>query len=668
MDSTQIDRLFQAFSNDEFKTIIELADLSAEDITNWEKFAIENEKEIFRNIGNKIKDGDYNHFLEKINDEENIDLFIYLLRIIGDKETIKKIIIEREKRQFTPKQLYNLATAVYRINDINEDINLINELKLTEEELLEFILDVRMELGDTVIKPKIEFENKIEKLKEALEKNDYEYAENFINEKLILGAREDDEWIDYIIATNDYSYMLNIFQNQSNKVIWNAMFEIKAKEIIEDKLRGKEVKINGGTNADILTLAAQDIDYIKEILANPEKRKILDITDQDVLIIISNLALKSYAEETNIDREKLKEIFDSEFGKLINKDKNRRFKLRIPENMKVGIEIESEGEQSYLIEALTDILEESWICKTDGTVPSGLEVCSPILTRNNEESTEKINKINGLLIKFGQYSTEKCGGHIHIGADYLTTLQSWKNLIELWANTEKILYIISNKAGELPREGIFSNALPISKNILAQMEEQYMPIESKGEMISFLKSSQYSDYMKEISSRNYGINCSNIHGEGINTVEFRLPNGTVEPDVWIQNIDLFGGIIAISERMAHIQETTKILTPEERKILKNFEKIKQNGIAEEEKMQALLELVIPEEDRNIYINRYKVNRELLHENPDLERRIEEKIAKKPIILDSLIKKSLYAYNPFTGQGYFSENNEVIRNDTDDWER
>lgn len=32
-------------------------------------------------------------------------------------------------------------------------------------------------------------------------------------------------------------------------------------------------------------------------------------------------------------------------------------------------------------------------------------------------------------------------------------MESWVNLIEIWGNTEKLLYIISNKAGEISREG-----------------------------------------------------------------------------------------------------------------------------------------------------------------------------------------------------------------------
>lgn len=41
---------------------------------------------------------------------------------------------------------------------------------------------------------------------------------------------------------------------------------------------------------------------------------------------------------------------------------------------------------------------------------------------------------------------------MHIGADYLTSMQSWINLLELYGNAEMLIYIISNEKGMIPRK------------------------------------------------------------------------------------------------------------------------------------------------------------------------------------------------------------------------
>ena len=45
-------------------------------------------------------------------------------------------------------------------------------------------------------------------------------------------------------------------------------------------------------------------------------------------------------------------------------------------------------------------------------------------------------------------------GHIHIGADYLTDIDSWKNLIEIWGNTEEVLQETLNKLGTNMNEAL----------------------------------------------------------------------------------------------------------------------------------------------------------------------------------------------------------------------
>ena len=84
------------------------------------------------------------------------------------------------------------------------------------------------------------------------------------------------------------------------------------------------------------------------------------------------------------------------------------------------------------------------------TMGAGLEVVSPIL-KDNDEDIEEIYMVCNMLQEAKQEIGDCCGGHIHIGSDYLTSKEAYANLYEIWGNTERIMYIISNEKGTIPR-------------------------------------------------------------------------------------------------------------------------------------------------------------------------------------------------------------------------
>lgn len=84
---------------------------------------------------------------------------------------------------------------------------------------------------------------------------------------------------------------------------------------------------------------------------------------------------------------------------------------------------------------------------------AGIEVVSPIL-RDKKEDVEDIYMICNMLQEAGQEIGNCCGGHIHIGSDYLTSKEAYANLFEIFGNTERILYLISNQKGEIPRREV----------------------------------------------------------------------------------------------------------------------------------------------------------------------------------------------------------------------
>lgn len=80
-------------------------------------------------------------------------------------------------------------------------------------------------------------------------------------------------------------------------------------------------------------------------------------------------------------------------------------------------------------------------------------------------------------------------------------------------------------------------------------------------------------------------------------------------------------------------------------MLENFEKLKLEGIEEREKLEILLKLVIPEEQREIYERRYDKNSRLLNENPERNDELRRNITKKPI----RISKNKVGKISFTGE-------------------
>lgn len=88
-------------------------------------------------------------------------------------------------------------------------------------------------------------------------------------------------------------------------------------------------------------------------------------------------------------------------------------------------------------------------------------------------------------------------------------------------------------------------------------------------------------------------------------------------------------------------------------MLRNFDKIKQEEVSEHEKLEALLTLVIPEEDREIYRERYEKNSKLLEQSSELEENIINSLAKRKIDMNKIGRKVFLGEDGITGEEYRS---------------
>ena len=89
----------------------------------------------------------------------------------------------------------------------------------------------------------------------------------------------------------------------------------------------------------------------------------------------------------------------------------------------------------------------------------------------------------------------------------------------------------------------------------------------------------------------------NIGNSKKNTIEFRMANGTLEPEIIKQNVFLYASLI----------NTAITITDNPEKVQEQLTEFYRTDVTEEEKAKKLLNLIMENpEDRKIYMERWKV--------------------------------------------------------------
>lgn len=361
---------------------------------------------------------------------------------------------------------------------------------------------------------------------------------------------------------------------------------------IEDeafKLQYVQTKLKEETNQALVMATFQE-DEPKLSLAKTMKEK----TNQ----VLIQMSLK--------DRETLKKLFLKQ---------NRKYQqIKLDPKITSGIEIETEGPKGKNLCQLEKFLvrqdeffqrKRLWNIEDDGSLDElkGAEAISPIL-RDTPDNVEEIYMACEMLEQMGQQATDRCGGHVHIGADYLTSKEAYINLFEIWGNTERIMYLMSNEPGNIPRSEIDQNAGAFSSIIEEAIEKGSIQIDGEEDLEEFVSGIQTVQY----GDKFFGMNLLNVNN-GKNTIEFRVANGTINPDTWIENIRLFGRIVQVSQELAEIGKKEQI-TEQEKTNLELKENLKED-LPEEEKMELLLDLLFFEDEKEVYRKRYIENVKIL---------------------------------------------------------
>lgn len=181
-----------------------------------------------------------------------------------------------------------------------------------------------------------------------------------------------------------------------------------------------------------------------------------------------------------------------------------------------------------------------WVLKKDDSLEKGLEINSPILM-DEKSCWNHLKEVCSIVKKYAMIDRNS-GGHIHIGTQVLgEKTTSWLHFIKLWSIYENIIYR-------------FCYGEYLSARTSAH---RYAKIMAKTFWLDYLELINYreldvSDIVKYIiHGRYYAINFMKVHNfhniEEKNTIEFRCPNGSMNPIIWQNNVNFFSNLLRYSK-------------------------------------------------------------------------------------------------------------------------
>ena len=299
-------------------------------------------------------------------------------------------------------------------------------------------------------------------------------------------------------------------------------------------------------------------------------------------------------------------------------------RLGLPPNFKFGIEIEADnvrtkGKDSlYTGESAEYIKSKNWHMATKSeemlVSEGGAELVSPILT-DSEQDWENIASMCEQIKKYpGKKGPEavansKCGLHVHFDSECLTSNpETFRNFMRLYAESEELLYKMCNDKNDSIRKGAINKdfkgihlisamwrngmAAPSSKKILHHIQNDTLKVSYKKFGRLRMLASKY-----KLDERRYnGLNLTNIGNSKKNTIEFRMANGTLSPEVIKQNVFLY----------ASLMNTAIQMTENPQEFEDKLDAFYRTDVTEEQKAQNFLNLIMQDsQDRQIYMDRWQ---------------------------------------------------------------
>ncbi len=215
-----------------------------------------------------------------------------------------------------------------------------------------------------------------------------------------------------------------------------------------------------------------------------------------------------------------------------------RDSLGIDENVTFGMELEFEqANREHITNNLVhNNLDERWKVKGDGSLDRGGEIATPVLKdlKVNWDNLSKVCEI----VRNDAVIGEKAGGHIHIGTPLLgNDINHWLNFLKLWSIYENIIYRFAYGEYLTGRDGIKRYAQPM-RNFFMNVVNAFQENDSNTiyHLLTTLARERYQ-------AVNFGNVRSFTETQQKNTIEFRCPNGTLDPVIWQNNFNLFVNLL-----------------------------------------------------------------------------------------------------------------------------
>lgn len=602
-DNKKIELLSQVTNEDDKVKII--ASINDDKLKIKQLFRIDDDQNILKILLSLKNDDTKIKLLSKIENDEYKSRIILSLKDINNKlEQLEKIENDNMKALLIIQMLKDDDKKIEQLSKIENENAITSIIESLESDKKKIELLDKLDKDDNKARIIISLKDEEEKIKRIDEMQDEE------TKAWIISSLEDDnekiKQINKIQNEEIRASIIVLFEDDENKEkVLNTITDenLKSEIIIsfEDDERKKkylnEFKDEYYKAEVIISMEDEnkeiELDNIKE---ENNKTMILCFFEDDEkkMELLNNLVDKNNKTKIILSIKDNKHLIKKLCGEITNKKYNL---FNLPKNMTIGAEIECEGINNSTLGSSPHI--GNWKIKRDLSLHKGLESISPIMN-DEEEYVNEIYIVNNLLQNLGCNVSERCGGHVHIGADYLNPAENGlKELMEIFGNTEKIFYLISNKPGELPRDSSQEYSGPISGKI----EHSELSNSKNDEFIEDAKKVQVNRYSS--------LNLFNINNSK-NTIEFRLSNGTLDPNVWIENIRLYGRTVQLAQKISQIQQKIKYkfnVTKEEREMLKMKELLK-NDISMDEKEEILLNLLFNEDEKKVYQKRYDVNKKI----------------------------------------------------------
>ena len=239
--------------------------------------------------------------------------------------------------------------------------------------------------------------------------------EKYLELEEFLEYLEPDEIIKLVIKTNNIKKYLTPEYIKKFRFIDGYCDELigllSEEEIEKFKFSYQKGSHHVYNIANVIKERANIQEYLK--IENIIKYKLSSemITD---LIKEANLEEKFKENSKNNDLESIQYSIDEiikQTGKISEYEKSKKSRIILPSNMKVGIEIEMVGEASkYILDNYQDLGENGFESKIDLSVykgkdeadyeiitAEGVEIVSPILTKDFEEASNTIKRACGKL-------------------------------------------------------------------------------------------------------------------------------------------------------------------------------------------------------------------------------------------------------------------------------